>query len=73
MYVDDHGKRTRSIELQFPSKPIYASILRSESNDAAYLLTFTETHIEVFDINEMKWVQTINIKATKPLETFSKK
>ncbi|KAH9516850.1 Acyl-coenzyme A thioesterase 13 [Dermatophagoides farinae] len=71
VYVDDHGKRTRCLELQYPSQPIAASILRSESKQTSYLLIFALTHIDVFDINEIRWVQTINIKATRPLQTFA--
>lgn len=73
VYVDDHGKRTRCLELQYPSQPIAASILRSESKQTSYLLIFALTHIDVFDINEIRWVQTINIKATRPLQTFADK
>ncbi|KAH9416425.1 hypothetical protein DERP_012853 [Dermatophagoides pteronyssinus] len=71
VYVDDHGKRTRCLELQYPSQPIAASILRSDSKQTSYLLIFALTHIDVFDINEIRWIQTINIKATRPLQTFA--
>lgn len=75
VYVDNHGKRTRSVELQYPSQPCYASVLRSSSHNSAtttttYLLIFSLTHIDVFNVEQTKWVQTINLKATKPLQTF---
>ena len=71
VYVDNHGKRTRHLELQYPSQPSYASILRS--SESTYLLVFAQTHIDVFDVHQTKWVQTINLKATKPLQMFGDK
>ncbi len=76
--MDNHGKRTRSVELQYPSQPCYASVLRSSSHNSAtttttYLLIFSLTHIDVFNVEQTKWVQTINLKATKPLQTFGDK
>lgn len=70
VYVDNHGKRTRCVELQYPSQPSHASILRSNNHNVNYLMIFSKTHIDVFNINQTKWVQTINLKETKPLQTF---
>lgn len=70
VYVDNHGKRTRCVELQYPSQPSYASVLRSSQHNTTYLLIFSLTHIDVFDIDQTKWVQTINLKATKPLQSL---
>jgi hypothetical protein len=33
------------------------------------LLAFSTTHIDVYDLLSTQWVQTINLKSTKPLQT----
>lgn len=69
MYVDSHGKRTRSVELQFPSQPLYVASLRTELGERSslLLLTFSLTHINVFDLHSTQWIQTINLRNTRPM------
>lgn len=73
VYVDNYGKRSRCTELQYPSQPQYASVLSSSKYGVKYLLSFSNTHIDVFSVTQTEWVQTINLKATKPLQTFGEK
>ncbi|XP_015791530.1 serine/threonine-protein kinase Genghis Khan [Tetranychus urticae] len=74
VYVDSCGKRTRAIELQFPSQPNYVATLETEINNknVQLLLAFASTHINVFDLETTEWIQTINLKATKPLQQHGK-
>lgn len=34
-----------------------------------HLLVYSETHVDVFDVASGDWVQTINIKKARPLNT----
>lgn len=56
LYVDNTGRRTREEELMFPSRPLAVSI------SMPFLVIFTETHINLFDIKNATWAQTINLK-----------
>lgn len=69
MYVDSNGKRTRSVELQFPSQPLYVASLETKLNGRTVLvlLIFSSTHINVFDLHTTQWIQTINLKNSRPL------
>jgi hypothetical protein len=68
VYVDSYGRRTRPVELQFPTQPLFIATLQISQN-STILLTFSSTHIDVFDFSTTQWVQTINLKATRPLQT----
>jgi len=68
VYVDSYGRRTRSVELQFPTQPLFIATIQISQN-STILLTFSSTHIDVFDLSSTQWVQTINLKATRPLQT----
>ncbi|XP_054154350.1 serine/threonine-protein kinase Genghis Khan-like [Oppia nitens] len=68
VYVDSYGRRTRASELQFPTQPLYISTLTT-SAISSMLLAFSSTHIDVFDLSSIQWIQTINMKATRPLQT----
>ncbi|XP_014670539.1 PREDICTED: serine/threonine-protein kinase MRCK alpha-like [Priapulus caudatus] len=61
LYVDNTGRRTREEELMFPARPQAISVA------TPFLMVFTETHIDMFDIGAATWVQTINLKGSKPL------
>jgi serine/threonine-protein kinase MRCK len=68
VYVDSYGRRTRSVELQFPTQPLFIATLQISQN-STILLTFSSTHIDVFDLSTTQWIQTINLRATRPLQT----
>ncbi|CAG2109207.1 unnamed protein product [Medioppia subpectinata] len=68
VYVDSHGRRTRPFELQFPTQPLYISTLSTASH-SSLLLSFSSTHIDVYDMTSTQWIQTINLKSTRPLQT----
>lgn len=57
------------MELQFPSQPLYVASLETNLNGRSVLalLTFSLTHINVFDLHTTQWIQTINLKSTRPL------
>lgn len=38
------------------------------SGNKKLLLAFSSTHIDVYDVAATEWIQTINLKSTKPLE-----
>ncbi|KRX19497.1 Serine/threonine-protein kinase MRCK beta [Trichinella nelsoni] len=55
-YVDQYGKRSRPLELMFPSVPNHFAY------SAPYLSVFSENHVCVFNVNTGEWVQTLNLK-----------
>ncbi|XP_033101153.1 serine/threonine-protein kinase MRCK alpha-like isoform X2 [Anneissia japonica] len=61
VYVDYNGKRSRHRELMWPSPP--TAVCYAEP----YLIVYSETSVDVFDIQEMQWIQTIPIKGTRVL------
>ncbi|XP_067120003.1 serine/threonine-protein kinase Genghis Khan-like isoform X5 [Centruroides vittatus] len=61
VYVDSQGKKTRERELMFPAIPVAVSV------SDGYLCTYSETHIDVFEIATGDWIQTISLKKAKPL------
>jgi len=75
VYVDNNGRRSRSQELMFPTQPLYVSIMEANlpsSNSATkLLLAFSSTHIDVYDLHSTQWIQTINLKNTKPLDSHA--
>ncbi|KAG7295308.1 hypothetical protein JYU34_022313 [Plutella xylostella] len=62
LYVRADGHRARDIELMYTQPPLHHAI-----NDN-YLLIFTATHIDVYDIEAGEWVQTINLPNARPLD-----
>lgn len=66
MYVDSHGRRTRAIEMQFPTQPLYVATMQIYTT--MLFLSFSATHIDVFDLLTTQWVQTINLRSTRPLQ-----
>ena len=49
-------------EIMFPAMPTDVAV-----SDDGNLLVYSDTHIDVFDTNTGDWVQTINIRKTRPL------
>ncbi|GFS53774.1 hypothetical protein TNIN_380643 [Trichonephila inaurata madagascariensis] len=63
IFVDGQGRKTRDKELMFPALPTGIS-QRDE-----YLCVYSESHIDIFEVSTGDWVQTVNLKKTKPLST----
>jgi len=62
VYVDVQGRKSRDKEIMFPAMPTDVAV--SEDGN---LLVYGDTHIDVFDTTTGDWVQTINIRKTRPL------
>lgn len=73
MYVDCSGRKSREEELQFPTVPLYVATLTTDlpSGPVRLFLAFSATHIDVYDLRTTDWVQTINLKSTKPLHSHA--
>lgn len=61
IYVDQQGRKTRSIEIMYPALPTFIT------HDNEFLLVYSETHLDVFNIETGEWVQSIGVKKAKPL------
>ncbi|XP_070576625.1 serine/threonine-protein kinase MRCK alpha-like isoform X2 [Ptychodera flava] len=63
VYADIQGRRSRHQELMWPSPPSHICYVKP------YLTVYSETAVDVIDVNTMEWLQTIPIKQTRPLST----
>ncbi|XP_042899175.1 serine/threonine-protein kinase Genghis Khan isoform X2 [Parasteatoda tepidariorum] len=61
IYVDGFGRKCREKELMFPAPPVAVSYTDG------YLNVYSETHVDIFDASSGEWLQTLNVKKTKPL------
>ncbi len=61
IYVDQQGRKTRSNEIMYPAVPTFIT------HENEFLLVFSETHLDVFNIETSEWVQSIGLKKTRPL------
>ena len=61
VYVDHNGKRSRSQEMMWPAPASYFAYMEP------YLLCYSENAIFVFNVKTVEWIQTLNLKKTKPL------
>ncbi|XP_024909374.1 serine/threonine-protein kinase MRCK alpha, partial [Cynoglossus semilaevis] len=61
VYVDSQGRRSRQQELMWPALPNAACY------NAPYLSVYSENAVDVFDVNNMEWIQTIPLKKVRPL------
>ncbi|GFQ94894.1 hypothetical protein TNCT_217962 [Trichonephila clavata] len=61
VYVDGFGRKSREKELMFPAPP------EAVSYTDGYLNVYTDTHVDVLDVSTGEWLQTLNVKKTKPL------
>lgn len=61
--VKFEGRRSRSQELMFPSKPTGFSFIRP------YLCLFSEYQIIVFNVVTAEWIQTLSLKRARPLDS----
>ncbi|RXG67109.1 Serine/threonine-protein kinase Genghis Khan, partial [Armadillidium vulgare] len=63
VYVDSAGRKSREKEIMYPAIPTAIAV------NSGQLLVYSETHIDVFEVSSGEWIQTINLKRTKPLNT----
>ncbi|XP_076676187.1 serine/threonine-protein kinase gek isoform X2 [Andrena cerasifolii] len=63
VYVDSQGRKSRDREIMYPAVPTAVSYCEG------YLLVYSETHIDVFDCTTGDWLQTLNVKRARPLNT----
>ncbi|OAD55454.1 Serine/threonine-protein kinase MRCK alpha [Eufriesea mexicana] len=63
VYVDSQGRKSRDREIMYPAIPTAVSYCEG------YLLVYSETHIDVFDCTTGDWLQTLNVKRARPLNT----
>ncbi|XP_053193269.1 serine/threonine-protein kinase MRCK beta [Scomber japonicus] len=61
VYVDGHGRRSRTQELMWPATPLACS------SNSAHLTVYSEYGVDVFDILTADWVQTISLRKIRPL------
>ncbi len=61
VYVDVQGRKSRDREIMYPAAPSAIAVCDGR------LLVYSETHVDVFDVSSGDWVQTINIRRTRPL------
>uniref|UniRef100_A0A1I8BZ05 non-specific serine/threonine protein kinase n=1 Tax=Meloidogyne hapla TaxID=6305 RepID=A0A1I8BZ05_MELHA len=66
LYVDANGRRSRSQELMFPCR---GSTQSSFAYRTSHLLHFSEHQICVFKVQTAEWVQTINLRLSRPLHS----
>lgn len=71
VYVDSFGFKTGDADLRFVTKcnDIASLVLETGSNSRLLLLAFSANHIDVYDTQNGEWLQTINLKNTKPLQS----
>ncbi|XP_043929521.1 serine/threonine-protein kinase MRCK beta-like [Protopterus annectens] len=61
VYVDSHGRRSRTQELMWPATPVACSC------NSMYVTVYSEYGIDVFDVNTMEWVQSVALRKIRPL------
>lgn len=61
VYVDASGRKSREKEIMYPAIPTAVAVCDG------LLLVYSDIHIDVFEVISGDWVQTINLKRTKPL------
>merc|ERR1719468_1111801 len=61
VYVDMQGRKSRDKEIMYPALPEKVAVCDGR------LLVYSDTHIDVFDTLSGDWVQSINIRKTRPL------
>jgi len=67
VYVNSFGFKTDDVDLQFVTKCNAIATLLLE-NSQLLLLAFSLDHIDVYDAQTSEWLQTINLRLTKPLQ-----
>ena len=62
VYVDVQGRKSRDREIMYPASPT-SGVAFCDGK----LLVYGDTHVDVFDVATGEWIQTINIRRTRPL------
>lgn len=72
VYVDSFGLKTQEADLQFVTKcsSVASLLLDHSSSSKLLLLAFSVNHIDVYNAQNGEWLQTINLKNTKPLQDY---
>ncbi|XP_017770239.1 PREDICTED: serine/threonine-protein kinase Genghis Khan isoform X2 [Nicrophorus vespilloides] len=60
-YVDQHGRKSREREMMYPAVPT------SIGYRDGHLIIYSETHMDIFNCSSGEWVQTLNVKRSRPL------
>lgn len=75
IYVNSFGFKIQDVDLQFVTKCNAIASLelvsKQQSTPRSLLLAFSINHIDIYDINDGEWLQTINLKNTKPLQSHA--
>lgn len=61
VYVDRHGRKSRDREIMYPAVPTAIGVRDG------HLIIYSETHIDIFNCVTGEWVQTLNVKRSRPL------
>lgn len=62
LYVDSAGRRTRALELMWPSLPSLGFAYLAPN-----LCVYSDSHVDVFNVQSAEWVQTLNVRRARPL------
>lgn len=70
IYVNSFGFKTQDADLQFVTRGniIACLTLDEKPNQRLLLLAFSTYHIDIYEAHNGEWLQTINLKNTKPLQ-----
>ncbi|KAL1124458.1 hypothetical protein AAG570_001084 [Ranatra chinensis] len=63
IYVDSQGRKSRDTEIMYPAVPVAITYWDG------HLLVYSDTHIDVFNAATSVWVQTLNVKRARPLNS----
>ncbi|XP_075872597.1 serine/threonine-protein kinase MRCK beta isoform X2 [Nelusetta ayraudi] len=61
VYVDNQGRRSRTLELMWPATPLACS------SNSSHLSVYSDYGVDVFDIHTAEWIQTISLRKIRPL------
>ncbi|XP_075043889.1 serine/threonine-protein kinase MRCK gamma [Mixophyes fleayi] len=60
-YVNAEGKKSRAQEIMWPAPPLACSYT------SPHLTVFSENAVDIFDVRNSEWIQTIHLKKVRPL------
>lgn len=72
VYVNSFGFKAQEADLQFVTKctSVASLLLEHSSSSKLLLLAFSVNHIDVYNAQNGEWLQTMNLKNTKPLQDY---
>lgn len=72
VYVNSFGFKTQEADLQFVTKctSVASLLLEHSSSSKLLLLAFSVNHVDVYNAQNGEWLQTMNLKNTKPLQDY---